>query len=84
MKNIGFKLTLLTFFIALLTGYYMNLPLFDNLIRSFVIYVVFSVVYLGITVLFNQIALENLKHEEKYKKKSQQEKLDQANPNMAK
>ncbi|MEJ2634048.1 MAG: hypothetical protein P8184_02000 [Calditrichia bacterium] len=84
MKNLGYKLTLLIFFIALLSGFYMRLPLWDNLIRAFVIYLAFSVIYLVGLLLFNQFSLESLKNKETRKKKSAQDDLKQPSPNMAK
>jgi uncharacterized membrane protein YbjE (DUF340 family) len=84
MKNTGFKLTLLVFLIALMSGFYLNLPLVDNLIRSFVIYVVFSIVYLAISLVINQVSLDVLKQKQKQKSEKKPEKLNQATPNMAK
>lgn len=54
MKHLPFKLSILVFLIALLSGFYMKLPLMDNLIRAFVIYLVFSVVELIVLLIYNQ------------------------------
>ncbi len=61
MKHLPFKLSILVFLIALLSGFYMKLPLMDNLIRSFVIYLVFSVVELIILLIYNQTLYTMLK-----------------------
>jgi uncharacterized membrane protein YbjE (DUF340 family) len=84
MKNTGFKLTLLVFLVALMSGFYLNLSLIDNLIRSFVIYVVFSVVYLAISLVISQVSLDVLKQKQKLKSDQKQEKLNHATPNIAK
>jgi uncharacterized membrane protein YbjE (DUF340 family) len=84
MKNTGFKLSLLVFFVALMSGFYLNLPLMDNLIRSFVIYVVFSTVLLAISLIVNQVSLDMLKQKQKPQSDEKSEKLNQATPNMAK
>ena len=85
MKNLGFKLTLLIFFIAILSGFYMRLPLVDNLIRAFVIYLIFSVLYLAVVTILNQVSLESLNNINKKKpNKSEQDKINHATPNIAK
>lgn len=84
MKNLGYKLTLLSFFIALLSGFYMRLPLWDNLIRSFVIYLIFSALYLVVNVVFNQVTLASLKNRDVKKKQSSQKDYKQATPTIAK
>jgi hypothetical protein len=84
MKNPGFKITLLVFFIALLSGFYIRLPLADNLIRSFVLYLIFSIIYLGGITLFNQLTLDSLKNKGKKPVQKSQENLKQATPNIAK
>jgi uncharacterized membrane protein YbjE (DUF340 family) len=84
MKNTSFKLTLLVFMIALMSGFYLNLPLFDNLLRAFVIYVVFSIVFMGITLLINQVSLDALKQKQRPKSDKNSEKINKATPNMAK
>ena len=84
MKNTGFKLSLLVFFVALMSGFYLNLPLMDNLIRSFVIYVVFSTVLLAISLIVNQVSLDMLKQKQKTQTDKKSEKINQATPNMAK
>jgi len=84
MKNLGYKISLLIFFIALLSGFYMRLPLLDNLIRSFVIYLIFSILYLFGLLLINQITLEAAKNKAENEEKSSSEDLNQPTPNMAK
>ncbi len=84
MRNLGFKLTLLIFFIALLSGFYLRLPLVDNLVRSFVIYLIFSVLYLIGLLISNQLALEAMKQRIKEENESREKGMDQASPNMAK
>ncbi len=70
MKHLPFKLSILVFLIALLSGFYMKLPLMDNLIRSFVIYLVFSVVELIVLLIYNQTIYAMLKaHLEEEEKK---------------
>jgi len=61
MKEMSFKLSVLIFMIALLSGFYLRLPLLDNLIRAFVIYLVFSIVILLTIIIYNQSALSSLK-----------------------
>ena len=84
MKNLGFKLTLLIFFIALLSGFYLRLPLVDNLVRSFVIYLIFSVLYLVGMLIANQITLQAMKQRLREENESRDKGMDQATPNMAK
>ncbi len=84
MKNLGYKISLLIFFIALLSGFYMRLPLLDNLIRSFVIYLIFSILYLFGLLLVNQITLEAAKNKAENEEKPSSEDLNQPTPNMAK
>jgi small-conductance mechanosensitive channel len=84
MRNLGFKLTLLIFFIALLSGFYLRLPLVDNLVRSFVIYLIFSVLYLIGLLISNQLALEAMKQRFKEENESREKGMDQTSPNMAK
>ncbi|RMG63751.1 MAG: hypothetical protein D6715_10810 [Calditrichaeota bacterium] len=55
MKQLPFKLSLLVFFIALLSGFYSELGLMENLIRAFVIYLVFSVIVLLVMLVHTQI-----------------------------
>lgn len=54
MNKLPFKFTMLVFLIALLTGFYLRLPLVDNFIRAFVIYLIFSVLILLIFLIYNQ------------------------------
>ncbi len=61
MKQLPFQLSILVFLIALLSGFYMKLPLMDNLIRAFVIYLVFSVVELIVLLIYNQTMVTMLK-----------------------
>ncbi len=61
MKQLPFQLSILVFLIALLSGFYMKLPLLDNLIRAFVIYLVFSVVELIVLLIYNQTMYTMLK-----------------------
>ncbi len=61
MKEMSFKLSVLIFMIALLSGFYLRLPLLDNLIRAFVIYLIFSIVILLAMIVYNQSALSSLK-----------------------
>lgn len=84
MKILGYKLTLLVFFITLLSGFYLRLPLLDNLIRSFVIYLVFSVLYMALLLIINHITLESLKNSTDRKPAPDKDKINQATPNMAK
>ncbi len=41
MKNFIFKISMLVFMLSMLSGIYTGLPFIDNLIRSFVIFVLF-------------------------------------------
>ncbi|HFE63388.1 hypothetical protein B1H10_02600 [candidate division KSB1 bacterium 4484_188] len=84
MKILGYKLTLLVFLITLLSGFYMRLPLLDNLIRSFVIYLVFSVLYMAMLLIINHITLESMKSSAAGKQPPDKDKLNHATPNMAK
>ncbi len=84
MKNLGFSFSLLAFFVALLSGFYMRLPLWDNLIRSFVFYLIFSVLYLAVVMVINQITLDVVKQKKQRSKKSDRDDLDEPTPNMAK
>ena len=84
MKILGYKLTLLVFFITLLSGFYLQLPLLENLIRSFIFYLVFSVLYMAATLIFNHITLESLRQETGEEKDTEKEDLNQATPNIAK
>ena len=63
MSKLPVQLTLLIFLLALLSGFYMKIPLIDNLIRAFIIYVVFSVLILLVYLLHNQSAYNMLKEE---------------------
>lgn len=63
MRNVAVKLTMLVFLIALLAGFYSRLPLMDNFIRAFVIYVGFSVLILLIFLVHNQSSYNALKTE---------------------
>lgn len=83
MKVMGYKLTLLVFFIALLSGFYLRLPLVDNFIRAFVIYLIFSVVYLSAVLIFNHFTLESLRNNHK-EDQSSPDDINQATPNMVK
>ncbi len=84
MKNLGYKFSLLAFFVAMLSGFYMRLSLWDNLIRSFVFYLIFSAVYLVAALLINQMSLDSIKQKREKKGKSKQEKLENTSPNLAK
>ncbi|MFZ0391267.1 MAG: hypothetical protein WAN36_12490 [Calditrichia bacterium] len=84
MKGLGYKLTLLTFFIALLSGFYMRIPLQDNLIRAFVIYLIFSALYLIGNSIMNQVTLDSLKAMQKKRLEKKQDRINNASPNMAK
>ncbi len=55
MKQLPFKLSLLVFFIALLSGFYSELGLIENLIRAFVIYLVFSMIVLLVMLVHTQV-----------------------------
>lgn len=61
MKQMPFKISVLIFLTALLSGFYLRLPLLDNLIRSFVIYLIFSAITLVIMLVYNQSVYNNLK-----------------------
>ncbi len=63
MKKLPIKISFLVFLIALLSGFYLRIPLIDNLIRAFIIYVIFSVLILLIYVIHNQSAYNMLKTE---------------------
>lgn len=63
MKKLPIKLTLLVFLIAFLSGIYLQLPLVENFIRAFVIYLIFSVLILLIFLIHNQSAYSVLKAE---------------------
>ncbi len=61
MSQLPFKLSLLVFFITFLSGFYLKLSLMDNLIRSFVIYLIFSVLELVVLLIYNQTTYNFLK-----------------------
>ena len=84
MTNSGYKLTLLTFFIALISGFYMRLPLQDNLIRSLVIYLVISALFLAGNLLINKLSLDSARMKNAGAKKKAKDEMKQATPNMAK
>ena len=84
MKVLGYKLTLLAFFITLLSGFYMRLSLVDNLVRSFVVYLIFSVIYLGAMLFYNHITLMSARSEREKKQQKEAEELKNATPNIAK
>ncbi len=63
MKKLPLHLSMLLFFIALLIGFYLNIPLIENLIRSFVIYLIFSVLILLIYLINNQSAYNMVREE---------------------
>ncbi len=63
MKKMPVKLTFLVFLIALLSGFYLRLPLMENMIRAFVIYLIFSVLILLIYLVHNQSTYNMLKAE---------------------
>ncbi len=54
MKNLIFKFSLLVFMLSLLAGIYIRLPFIDNLIRSFVIFVLFFIVVWIIMLVYVQ------------------------------
>ena len=77
MKKLPIKLTLLVFTLALLSGFYLRIPFMDNLIRSFFIYVIFSVLILLVYLLQNQSAYNLLKSElSKKQEMAQQEEAE--------
>lgn len=84
MKNIGFKITLLIFFIALLSGFYMRLSLMDNLVRSFVIYLIFSLLYLAGMLVVNQLTLESFRQKVREETGVADDDVNHASPNIAK
>jgi hypothetical protein len=84
MTNSGYKLTLLTFCIALISGFYMRLPLQDNLIRSLVIYLVISALFLAGNLLINKLSLDSARMKNAGAKKKAKDEMKQATPNMAK
>jgi len=63
LKKLPMKVSFLVFLIALLSGFYLKIPLLDNVIRAFVIYVIFSVLILLIYIIHNQSAYNMLKME---------------------
>ncbi len=63
MTKLPMKVSFLVFLIALLSGFYLKIPLLDNVIRAFVIYVIFSVLILLIYIIHNQSAYNMLKME---------------------
>ena len=73
MSKLPIQLTLLIFLLALLSGFYMKIPLIDNLIRAFIIYVIFSVLILLVYLLHNQSAYNMLKEELSRKQVAQEE-----------
>jgi len=54
MKNLIFKFSLLVFMLSLLAGIYTRLPLIDNLIRSFVIFILFYIAVWIIMLVYVQ------------------------------
>ena len=54
MKNLIFKFPLLVFMLSMLAGIYTRLPFIDNLIRSFVIFVLFYVAVWIIMLVYVQ------------------------------
>ncbi|GAB4364632.1 MAG: hypothetical protein Kow0042_03370 [Calditrichia bacterium] len=84
MKYLGYQFSLLIFFIALLSGFYLGLPLTENLIRAFVIYLVFSALYLGGVLIYHHFLLEMLKKNTEDKKPASGKDFKQATPNVAK
>ncbi|GAB4337256.1 MAG: hypothetical protein Kow0037_19740 [Calditrichia bacterium] len=83
MSNLGYKLTLLVFFITFLSGFYLRLPLVDNLIRSFVMYLIFSALYLAGLLIFNHLSLEALRRSELDQQNKSQENKNQPSPDVA-
>ncbi|NOX36579.1 MAG: hypothetical protein GXO78_03500 [Calditrichaeota bacterium] len=61
MSQLPFKLSILVFLITFLSGFYLKLSLLDNLIRSFVIYLIFSVLELVVLLIYNQTTYNFLK-----------------------
>ncbi len=61
MSQLPFKLSILVFLITFLSGFYLKLSLVDNLIRSFVIYLIFSVLELVVLLIYNQTSYNFLK-----------------------
>ncbi|RMF61607.1 MAG: hypothetical protein D6748_01265 [Calditrichaeota bacterium] len=68
MSKLPFKFTMLVFLIALLTGFYLRLPLMDNFIRAFVIYLIFSVLILLIFLIYNQSTYSMLRAQMEHQK----------------
>ncbi len=58
MKKLLFKLGLGVFFMAFLSGQYLNLSLMDNVIRSAAIFLLFSALILLIVFIYNQSSTE--------------------------
>ena len=54
MKNLIFKFSLLIYMLSMLAGIYTRLPLIDNLIRSFVIFVLFYIAIWIIMLVYVQ------------------------------
>ncbi|MCK5075141.1 MAG: hypothetical protein KAR38_02145 [Calditrichia bacterium] len=54
MKNLIFKISLLIFMISMLAGIYTRLPFVDNIIRSFVIFVLFFIAIWIIMLVYVQ------------------------------
>lgn len=77
MSQLPFKLSILVFLIAFLSGFYLRLSLLDNLIRSFVIYLVFSILELAVLFIYNQSTYNFLKDQLEKKK---QEKTEEVAP----
>lgn len=63
MKKLPIKLTLLIFLLALLSGFYLKIPMMENFIRAFIVYVIFSMLILLVYILHNQSAYNMLKSE---------------------
>ena len=54
MKNLIFKISLLIFMLSMLAGIYTRLPFVDNIIRSFVIFVLFFIAVWIIMLVYVQ------------------------------
>lgn len=81
MNKLPFKFSMLVFLIALLTGFYLRLPLMDNFIRAFVIYLIFSVLILLIFLIYNQSSYSMLKAQMEHQEGARQKNmLNQTSP----
>ena len=80
MKALPIKLSILVFLIGLLSGFYMKIPLLQNLIRASVIYLIFSVLILLIYLMYHQSTYNMLKSQLEREESRHEEIANESSP----